>query len=77
MCIIWERAAHSFNRMFSLNYVFFVIFVISHFGFVGKTLVLIAPLSLSQLIVIIFLFLQWLIEFAIVLVTPGMLLPLI
>ena len=35
----WERAAHLVNRMFSL---YFVILVISHFGFEGGTLVLIA-----------------------------------
>ena len=36
MVTLWVRAAHSVNRMFSL-----CLFV-SHFGFEGKTLVLIA-----------------------------------
>ena len=39
MIIFWERAAHSVNRMFSLLCLF-VAFVVSHFGFKGKTLVL-------------------------------------
>ena len=35
---VWERAAHSVDRMFS-----FVILVIPHFDFEGRILVLIAP----------------------------------
>ena len=42
MTSFWERAAHSVNRMFSLNYVLFVILVASNFGFEGRTLVPIA-----------------------------------
>ena len=38
---VWARAAHSVNRMFSLLCLF-VTFVVSHFGFEGGTLVLIA-----------------------------------
>ena len=41
MATFWERAAHSVYRMFSL-YFDIVIVVISHFGFEGGTLVLIA-----------------------------------
>ena len=41
MASYWERAAHSVNRMFSLFCVF-VALVVSHFGFDGWTLVLIA-----------------------------------
>ena len=36
----WERAAHSVNHMFSLLCLF-VALVVSHFGFEGRTLVLI------------------------------------
>ena len=39
MATLWERAAHSVNRMFSL---YLVILAISHFGFEGGTLILIA-----------------------------------
>ena len=42
MAIIWERAAHSVDHMFSL-YFDFVILVISSFGFKGGIWVLIAP----------------------------------
>ena len=41
MATFWERATHSVNRVFSL-YWLFVILVISHLSFDGKTLVLIA-----------------------------------
>ena len=41
MDTFWERAAHSIYRMFSL-YFDIVSLVISHFGFEGGTLVLIA-----------------------------------
>ena len=41
MATFWERAAHSLYCMFSL-YFEIVILVISHFGFEGGTLVLIA-----------------------------------
>ena len=41
MATFWERAAYSVYRMFSL-YFDIVILVISHFGFEGGTLVLIA-----------------------------------
>ena len=37
----WERAAHSVNRMFTLLCLF-VALIVSHFGFEGGTLVLIA-----------------------------------
>ena len=42
MATFWERAAHSVYLMFSLYFGLFVILVISHFGFDGWTLVLIA-----------------------------------
>ena len=42
MVTFWERDAHSVYRMYSL-YFNIVILVISHFGFEGGTLVLIAP----------------------------------
>ena len=42
MAIFWERTAHLVNRMFSLLGLF-VALVVSHFGFEGKTLVLITP----------------------------------
>ena len=42
MVTFWERAAHSVNHMFFLYFDFFGILVISHFGFEGGTLVLIA-----------------------------------
>ena len=41
MATFWERAAHPVYHMFSL-YIDIVILVISHFGFEGGTLVLIA-----------------------------------
>ena len=41
MATFWERAAHLVNRMFSLLWLF-VALVVSHFGFEGGTLVLIA-----------------------------------
>ena len=41
MATFWERATHSVYRMFSM-YFDIVILVISHFGFKGGTLVLIA-----------------------------------
>ena len=41
MATLWERAAHSVNRVFSLLCLF-VALVVSHFGFEGSTLVLIA-----------------------------------
>ena len=37
----WERATHSADRMFSLLCLF-VALIVSHFGFEGRTLVLIA-----------------------------------
>ena len=37
MATFWERAAHSVYHLFSLYFI-----VISHFGFEGRTLVLIA-----------------------------------
>ena len=45
MATFWEETAHSFNRMFALLLLclFFLIFVVSHFGFEGGTVVLIAP----------------------------------
>ena len=42
MATFWERAPHSVYRVFSLYFDFFVILVISHFGFEGGTLVLLA-----------------------------------
>ena len=42
MAIVWERAAQSVNNMFSLLCPFVVSFV-SHLGFKGGNLVLIAP----------------------------------
>ena len=42
MVTVLERAAHSVYLMFSLYFDLSVIFVISHFGFEGGTLVLIA-----------------------------------
>ena len=44
MATVWERTAHSVYSMFSL-YFDIVILVISHFGFEGETLVLIAAVS--------------------------------
>ena len=46
MATFLERAAHSVNPMFSL-YTLCLLFslVVSHFGFYGGTLVLIAPVS--------------------------------
>ena len=41
MATLWERAAHSVNRMLYLLCLFLA-FVVSHFGFEGLTLVLIA-----------------------------------
>ena len=41
MATVWERAAHSVYRMFSV-YFDIVILVISHFGFEGVNLDLIA-----------------------------------
>ena len=41
MATFWERAAHSVNHMFSLLCLF-VALVVSHFGFEGRNLVLIA-----------------------------------
>ena len=43
MATFWERAAHSVYRMFSLFFLLIVILVISHFGFEGGRLVMIAP----------------------------------
>ena len=49
MATVWERAAHSVYRMFSLYLDFivfvFVILVVSHFGFEGRTLVPFASVS--------------------------------
>ena len=42
MANFWERAAHSVNHMFSLLYLF-VVLVVSHLGFEGGNLNLIAP----------------------------------
>ena len=42
MATFWERAAHSVNRMFYLYFDLLYFLVISHFGFKGGTLVLIA-----------------------------------
>ena len=42
MDTFWERAAHSVNRMFSLDSCHFVTLVVSHFGSEGWTLVLFA-----------------------------------
>ena len=42
MATFWQRAAHSFYRMFSLYFDLWYFLVISHFGFEGGTLVLIA-----------------------------------
>ena len=43
MATFWERAAHSLNRAFSsLRVCLFVDLVVFHFGFEGRTLVLIA-----------------------------------
>ena len=44
MAIFWERAAHSFNHMFSLLCLF-VALVVSYFVFDGEPLVLIASVS--------------------------------
>ena len=44
MATFWERAAHSVNRVFSLLCLSVASFV-SHFGFEGRTLVLIASVS--------------------------------
>ena len=41
MATFWERAAHSFNCMFSLLCLF-VALVDSNFGFEGRTMILIA-----------------------------------
>ena len=41
MATVWEKSAHSVNRMFSLLCLF-VALVVSHLGFEGRTLVLIA-----------------------------------
>ena len=41
MATFWERAAYSFYRVFSLLCLF-VALVVSHIGFEGRTLVLIA-----------------------------------
>ena len=41
MVTIWERAPHSVNHVFSLCCLF-VVLVVSHFSFEGRTLVLIA-----------------------------------
>ena len=41
MVTFWERAAHSVNRVSSL-FCLFVAFVVSHFVFEGRSLVLIA-----------------------------------
>ena len=50
MATFWERAAHSVYRMFSLYLaLLIVILVISHFGFEGGTLVLIAPVPSNGL----------------------------
>ena len=46
MATFWERAAHSVYRMFSFYFDFNIVFLfISHFGFEGGTLVLIASVS--------------------------------
>ena len=44
MITFWERAAHSVNRLFSLQYVF-VTLVVSHLDFEDGTVVLITPFS--------------------------------
>ena len=41
MDTIWERVAHSVNRIFSLYKCLFVVLVVSHSGFVDWTVVLI------------------------------------
>ena len=44
MATSWEKAAHSVNRMFSLLCLFSAL-IVSHFGFEGRTLVLIASVA--------------------------------
>ena len=44
MSTFWERAAHSVYHVFSSYFDFFVILIISNFGFEGRTLILIASL---------------------------------
>ena len=48
MATFWERAAHSSNRIFSLLCLF-VALVVSHFGFEGRTFVLIASVHVHCL----------------------------
>ena len=43
MATFWERAAHSIDHMFSLNFDYFLILVMSRFGFEGRIWDLIAP----------------------------------
>ena len=43
MATFWERAVHSVYRVFSLYYVYSIIFDVSHFGIEGGAVVLIAP----------------------------------
>ena len=49
MATFWERAALSVYRIFSLYFDFLQFFVISHFGFEGGTLVLIASVPVHCL----------------------------
>ena len=44
MVTFWERAAHLVNRMFFVLCLF-VILIVSHFDFEGRTAVLIAAIS--------------------------------
>ena len=44
MVTVWKRAAHSVNHMFPSYYVY-LLFKGFHFGFEGRTLVLITPVS--------------------------------
>ena len=49
MAQFWQRTAHSVYHMFSLYFGFIVILVITHFGFEGGTLLLIAAFPVNCL----------------------------
>ena len=48
---LWEIASHLVSRFFSLYFVFFVILVISHFGFKSRIWLLIAPVPVHCVLV--------------------------
>ena len=49
MATVWEGAAYSFYRYVLFAYSLIVILVISHFGFEGRTLVLIVSVPVHSL----------------------------